>query len=368
MLGRIGADDLLRENTVERVHFGERVAKAVIVALRARAVPLTADRVIVDAHLLLGGDDDGAQMRRLYALCREDCRLLLRGARGEVENLARVPVCEGFERGEQHRHGLARARRRLREQGGFFADGVIHLRRELVLTRAKRGKGERHLTHILPQGALVDKLGFEQIEIAPREEQIEFRERCVGVRLGKARDLARVEVKIGQADVDLRKLRRFAEQKRIALRLRPVQRIAGSKPLGRKIGRLDLLHARVSIETVDPAVDGEFDVLGTDRTGDRNLVFRAVCLDCLQRLMPANAVEQARGRGRRGKTSGQHHGLDQRSHGYSSLLQRRLLMARMRKKLTRKKQVQMFASLLYHSFARKSAAFSIRLQKAALLL
>ena len=154
--------------------------------------------MIVDAHLLLGGDDDGAQVRGADQLRRVDGRLLLRGTRGEVEDLRRVPVREGFQRGEEHRHGLARARRRLRQEGGFFADGIVHLRGELVLPFAKRGIGERHLSHILPQGALVDIFGLEQVEIPSREQRIKRRELRAGVRLAKRRDLAGVEVKIGQ--------------------------------------------------------------------------------------------------------------------------------------------------------------------------
>ena len=103
-------------------------------------------------------------------------------------------------------------------------------------------------------------------------------------------------------------------------------RVSATQTLALEIGGLDLLHAGLAVEPVDPPIDGQLDVRGRDGAGDGDLVSRAVLRDGLQRLMPADAVEQARGGSRRGKASGQHDGLYERSNGDSALFQGGLLI------------------------------------------
>ncbi|MPM42681.1 hypothetical protein SDC9_89350 [bioreactor metagenome] len=186
---------------------------------------------------------------------------------------------------------------------------------------AKSGIGKRHLAHILPQGTLVNILGLQQVEIPPGEEQIKRLQFRAGVRLAKRRDLAGVEMKIGQADLNGIDLRRFAKEKRIALGLRPVLQVAAAEVLTLEIRRLDLFHAGFAIETVNSSVYRQLNVRGTDGAGDGDFVSRAVRLNRLQRLMPADSVEQARGRSHRGEASGEHDGFDERSNGDSALFQ-----------------------------------------------
>ena len=190
-----------------------------------------------------------------------------------------------------------------------------------MLPFAERGIGERHLPHVFPQGALVDVFRLEQRKIPLGEERVKRREGFARICFGERRNLACVEVEIGQADLNLIELRGFAEEICIAFRLRPVLRVAGRKPLAVEIRRLDLLNARFAIKAVYSAVDRQLDVLGDDGAGDGDLVFRAVQGHRLQCLMPADSVQQARGRRRRGEATGQHDGFDEGSHGDSALLQ-----------------------------------------------
>ena len=98
-------------------------------------------------------------------------------------------------------------------------------------------------------------------------------------------------------------------------------RVAAVQMLRFEIGGLDLLNAIFAIEAVDAPIDRQLDMRRAHGAGDGDLVSCAFFCDCLQRLMSADSVEQARGRRHRGKASGEHDGFYKRSDGDSALFQ-----------------------------------------------
>ena len=122
-------------------------------------------------------------------------------------------------------------------------------------------------------------------------------------------------------------------------------RIPAVEPLALEIGGLDFLHTLTSVEAVDAPVNGQLDMLRGNGAGDGDLVLRAADRHGLQRLMPADAVQQARGRGHRRKTAREHNGFYKGSYGDAAFFQLDL----------HKKRVQLFALPLYHSIETNSS-------------